>query len=234
MVAEGLLHGHAMSPVIEPSPGYQPPEANETATGQGSRWRRFWRTLASPFISGKEVVSYLAMINALKSEIELLTSYSNDTIYRLRYDGMCYDYISPSVERLLGYSSEEMRRMNLRSLIQETRIVTEGMRHVESYGSLEDSRKRGEVQKWQADYRIRRRDGSEIWVSDISYPWYGKNGAIIGSVGCLRDITDRVEAETAINEQLMEMASTDYLTGIANRRAFFQRFEQRVEAAAAT
>ena len=60
---------------------------------------------------------------------------------------------------------------------------------------LPPSRRRGEVNKWQADYLMQTRDGRRIWVSDISYPWFGADGAIIGSIGSLRDITDRVEAE---------------------------------------
>ena len=40
----------------------------------------------------------------LRDEIALLTSYSADTIYWLRYDTMQYDYIiSSSVLRLLGF-----------------------------------------------------------------------------------------------------------------------------------
>lgn len=219
-----------MPPVIE-NPYVRDEERAEEENGRGAkRWfKRLWQWLISPFVSGREVVSYIATINALKSEIDLLTSYSTDTIYRLRYDGMRYDYISPSVIRLLGYTPEELKQINLRSLILETRIVNEGMRNVESYHTLEENRKRGDVQKWQADYRIRTKDGREIWISDISYPWYGRNGAIIGSVGSLRDISDRVAAEQEINTRLMEMASTDYLTGAANRRTFFERLDKELK-----
>ncbi len=52
-------------------------------------------------------------VDDLRDEIALLTSYSTDTIYRLRYDTMQYDYISPSVERLLGYTQDEIRRMKV-------------------------------------------------------------------------------------------------------------------------
>lgn len=176
----------------------------------------------------REVLRYMAKINDLKDEINLLTAYSSDTIYRLRYDTMRYDYISPSVQRLLGYSQEEMKEMNFRSLIIDTKIVTDGLRSVDSYEKLEDSRRSGDVAKWQADYLIQTKDGRELWISDISYPWFDKKGNLIGSLGCLRDISDRVEAEVYARQELVRLANTDQLTGLANRRVFFEKLEDEI------
>jgi len=142
---------------------------------------------------------------------------------------MEYDYISPSVLRLLGYSATEMSKINFRSLILDTKIITEGMRSVDSYEGLEKTRMQREVSKWQADYLIKTKDGREIWVSDISYPWFDSKGNIIGSVGCLRDITDRVLAENMVRDELIRLANTDQLTGLANRRAFFARVEDEIK-----
>lgn len=176
----------------------------------------------------REVLRYIAKINDLKDEINLLTAYSSDTIYRLRYDTMRYDYISPSVQRLLGYTQEEMKAMNFRSLIIDTKIVTDGLRSVDSYEKLEDNRRSGDVAKWQADYLMRTKDGHEIWVSDISYPWFDKKGNLIGSLGCLRDISERVDAETFARQELVRLANTDQLTGLANRRVFFEKLEEEI------
>lgn len=179
--------------------------------------------------SGRAIWQFVAGHNALKSEVELLTSYSTDVIYRLRYDIMAYDYISPSVNRLLGYTAEEMKGMNFRSLILETRIVTDGMRTVQSFDQLEQDRLSGDVHKWQADYRVKTKDGRQIWVSDISYPWFDKKGNIVGSVGSLRDISERIEAEERVKAELARLANTDPLTGTANRRAFFGRMDEEIK-----
>ncbi len=168
-------------------------------------------------------------VEELKAEIELLTSYSTDTIYRLRYDTMQYDYVSPSVIRLLGFTQDEIKRLSIRSLIIETRIVNDPLNPVESFTPLEENRKRGDVSKWQADYLIRTKDGRKIWVSDISYPWFDDKGAIVGSVGSLRDITERVEAEKRARDDIMRMTSTDLLTNLSTRRVFFDKLDDELK-----
>lgn len=165
----------------------------------------------------------------MRDEIALLTAYSTDTIYRLRYDSMKYDYISPSIQRLLGYSQEEIQKMNLRSLILETRIIANALKPLASFDRLEEARKRGDVNKWQADYLMRTKSGGQIWVSDISYPWFDKKGAIIGSVGSLRDITERVQAETLAKEEIGRLANTDSLTGLSSRSYFFTKLDDELK-----
>lgn len=168
-------------------------------------------------------------ISQLKSELELLRGYSHDVIYRLRYDTMRYEYISPSVERLIGFSADELQKMNLRSLIEETRMVSDTMRPVTSFEALEESRKRGEVLKWQADYKVRTKDGRRIWISDVSYPWFDDKGSIIGSVGTLRDITERVTAESRAKQDAAAALKQDELTGLFSRPVFFEKIEEELK-----
>ncbi|NDF12742.1 MAG: diguanylate cyclase [Proteobacteria bacterium] len=168
-------------------------------------------------------------LEQMKSEIALLTSYASDTVYRLRYETMSYDYISQNISRLLGFTPQEMMKLSIRSLILETRIVTNGMKTVDTFEDLEKKRKEGDVNKWQADYLMRTKDGRKIWVSDVSHPWFDEHGTIIGSIGSLRDITDRVEAENRVKEELSRIANTDALTGLSNRRQFFSFLEMELK-----
>ncbi len=165
----------------------------------------------------------------LRAEIQLLTQCSGDTVYRLRYDTMQYDYISPSVVHLLGYTVSELMHINMRKLILETRLISDSIQVVDSYSGLEENRKRGEVSKWQADYLMKTKDDRHIWVSDISHPWFDENGAIIGSMGSLRDITERIHAEQKIREELLRFISADTLTGLANRQMFWSRLENETK-----
>ena len=194
----------------------------------GAKKRRAKKaSFSKTFLS--KAVPFFSRLSALKSEVDLLTSYSADTIYRLRYDSMTYDYFSPSITRLLGFTPHEIKKINFRALIIETRIVTNGMKTVESFDDLEKSRQSGDVNKWQADYLIRTKDGRKLWISDISYPWFDENGYIIGSIGSLRDITDRIEVEEEVKDELERLAHSDSLTGLPNRREFFQRLEYELK-----
>jgi diguanylate cyclase (GGDEF)-like protein len=103
------------------------------------------------------------------------------------------------------------------------------MKRVNDFSSLEERREQGEVNKWQADYLVQTKDGRQIWISDISYPWFDRRGNVIGSVGSLRDISDRIHAEEQVKAELTRLANTDPLTGAANRRVFFERAEDEIK-----
>lgn len=165
--------------------------------------------------------NFALQLQELRNEISLLTSYATDTIYRLDYRAMKYDYVSPAIARLLGFSPLEMRKINFRSLIVETKIVTDGLRKIDSFDELEKKRIGGDVGKWQADYLIRTKSGDKIWVSDVSYPWFDVNGKVIGSVGSLRDITDRVKVELEMEAKIEELNDKDKLTGLEGKNAFY-------------
>ena len=167
-------------------------------------------------------------LSQLQSEFNLVMHTSGDAVYRLRYDSMSYDYISPNIKTILGYSAKELQSLNFRSLISETKIISDFMYPVKDYSDLEKIRKNGDVHKWQADYLMRAKNGKRIWVTDISRPWFDKKGSVIGSIGSLRDITDRVNAENFVKNELVRLAHTDALTGIANRRYFFERLEEEL------
>jgi diguanylate cyclase (GGDEF)-like protein/PAS domain S-box-containing protein len=161
--------------------------------------------------------------------LQMLAGYATDMVYRLRYDTMRYDYISPSAEKLLGFTPDELKKLNFRSLILETRLVTHAMRQVTDFGGLERNRQQGKTLKWQADYRIRTKDGKTLWVADVSYPWFDDAGAMIGSIGTLRDITERVQAEEQHAAELSRTMTIDTQTGLPLRTQFFSRLESELK-----
>ena len=176
----------------------------------------------------KYYIPLTGKIKKLEDEIALLTSYSSDTIYRLRYDTMRYDYVSPAITRLLGFTVEEMKTVHFRSLILETKIIKDRIEFVNSFEKLEKSRQHGEVSRWQADYLVRTKDGRKIWVTDISYPWLDATGKVIGSIGSLRDITERIEAELRTHQEMQKLTYTDLTTGLANRSSFFAQLDDEL------
>lgn len=79
---------------------------------------------------------------------------------------------------------------------------------------------------WEAEYRIRRNDGSYVPVSDRGIVVRDKTGKAVRMIGGLADISAQRQAE----EQLIHNASHDALTGLPNRELFLTRTRQAIEA----
>jgi len=110
-----------------------------------------------------------------------------DGVYRSTHDGRFID-INPSMVRIFGYDSrEEMLSLDIESAL---------------YFSPEDRENQNlnEEQEKVDIFRMRRKDGSEIWVEDHGRYVKDPDGIIIYHEGLLRDITERVQAENALRD----------------------------------
>ena len=125
-------------------------------------------------------------------------------------------YISPSCQRITGYSEAEFSNdpgLFLRIIHPEERHLLE--RHMKEEFAQEEA---------LLDFRIVRRDGTICWISHGCRPVYAKDGRFLGRRACNRDITDR----KLLEQELQHQAQSDYLTGLANRRHFIERGEEEV------
>lgn len=128
---------------------------------------------------------------------------------------------NPAAQRIFGYTEEEARGRDVHDLIADpadTIGIKEGMRRFSKNGD-------GPVVGATRELTARRKDGAqfpcEITVSSFSLDqqWY--------AVGTIRDITRRKQYE----QQLRDLATTDELTGLANRRALLQQAEAELDRA---
>ncbi|MBU0665566.1 MAG: bacteriohemerythrin [Proteobacteria bacterium] len=125
-------------------------------------------------------------------------------------------YISPSCERITGYSASEFITdpgLLLKIIHPEDRDLVE--RHIRDEFDQEAA---------QLDFRIIRRDKKICWISHGSRPVYAKDGRFLGRRASNRDITDR----KILEHELQRQAQFDYLTGLANRRYFIERGEEEI------
>lgn len=137
---------------------------------------------------------------ALKEREEkyrFLAENSGDVLYRLKYDSMYYDYMSPSIEKMTGYAPEEICVLGFSRLV--TRIEVPG-KGVVPRDAISMNRRAGQVGEYQADYLIRTKDGEFRWVRDHSFPWKDASGNVIGSLGILTEVTERKQAEEKLRE----------------------------------
>jgi PAS domain S-box-containing protein len=110
-----------------------------------------------------------------------------------------YIYVSPSCERLTGYSADEFLR---EPKLFETLVHTDDRkiypRHFHNKSDIV-----GPI-----DFRIIARNGEERWISHICQPVFSPDGRYLGRRASNRDITDRKLAENALQE------TTDYLENL--------------------
>lgn len=142
------------------------------------------------------------------TDFQLLAEYSGDVICRSGVD-MKFRYVSPSSFDVLGWLPEEMMAMDAFALIYPEDLP--GLFAVATRNFAPG------VEPDRASVRIRKKDGTYIWVEFIARVIRDPSTQeAIEAVVTMRDISER----KALEEKLSILALTDALTGLANRRAF--------------
>jgi diguanylate cyclase (GGDEF)-like protein/PAS domain S-box-containing protein len=78
--------------------------------------------------------------------------------------------------------------------------------------------------RFSIEYRMRRYDGEYRWMASTGVPRFDETGEFSGFIGSCIDITDHKIME----EELLELATTDGLTGLLNRRYFLVRLQEEL------
>lgn len=121
-------------------------------------------------------------------KFQAVAEFTHDWEYWVDPEGR-HIYVSPSCERISGYSPEEF--INDKKLFP--RIV-----HDEDRDSallrLKDTHVK-EGPPHSADFRLITKDGQVRWISHVCQSVYGQDGRWLGRRGSNRDITDRKKAE---------------------------------------
>lgn len=127
-------------------------------------------------------------------------------------------YVSPSCERITGYSTT--------TFYQNTRIM-EKIVHPDDYARFDKHFHAELLEVETVEFRIITKTGAERWISHVCQPVYNEDGSYAGRRASNHDITTRVVMEN----KLKELAITDSLTGVYNRRHFFELAESEFERA---
>ena len=136
----------------------------------------------------------------LKSEkmYRLLAENATDVIWTRDMD-LNLTYISPSIEKLIGYSVEEVmaipdsERMTPASMVLITKTFEEELK-LEARGHADPSRIK------TLDIEMIHKDGSRIWVEVTMKFIRNETGQALGILGISRDITQRKRTEEVLQK----------------------------------
>jgi diguanylate cyclase (GGDEF)-like protein/hemerythrin-like metal-binding protein/PAS domain S-box-containing protein len=193
--------------------------------------QKFWALVSASFtkykgsltmiLSINDITSRKNMENALAKEqnrMSLITTMMGDVIWVYNVSTDRYTYVSPSVENLRGYTSEEMMNQSIRQVIKPDSLLN-------LMNGLEER-----IAKFMSDpinspnynHEVEQtcKDGSTIWVEMSSRYRLTEDGQL-EVVGSSRNIDERRKSEARI-EYLNEH---DSITGLRNR-ASFRKYEQ--------
>ena len=184
-------------------------DENRSMVGKESTWRRkdgstFYVQETTRSVKGADgVVKYYegtvqditekrlaeAALRESKEKLEALVESIGDFVWELDSRGK-YEYVSPQVERILGYKSEEMiGKAPWDTVVEEERTTTV---------STFVEKVLGKQRFTDIVSRHRRKDGRIIFLETTAVPNLGKNGELIGYRGIDRDVTDRMRVEKAL------------------------------------
>ena len=116
----------------------------------------------------------------------LLATYSTDVISELGPD-LRRVYVSPSCEAMLGYDPRELVGRHCTDMLspEDQAVFAESLAVAREHG-----------QSRPATYRVRRKDGVEIWVETIGRWMPDGQGFVMAT----RDVTERLQAEARLRD----------------------------------
>lgn len=114
-------------------------------------------------------------------------------------DNWPVEYVSPNIKQVIGYSPEEFLNSSvLYSQIIHTEDLDRVFNEVKTFSSNDSSRFE------HRPYRLISKSGETRWVLDYTTILRDDSGNIIHYLGYIVDITERIVAESRINDSLKE------------------------------
>ena len=138
----------------------------------------------------RELLQANAALRESEEKYRLIAENSNDWIYLIDPDGQ-FKYVSPSSERITGYSAGEF--MNNPRLFLDI-IHPNDREQVDAHHVT----LRKEIKTGYLEFRILTKEGELRWIMHSCTPVYNDRGEYVGWSGTNRDFTERKQAEDTL------------------------------------
>ncbi|MDI9569111.1 MAG: PAS domain S-box protein, partial [Pseudomonadota bacterium] len=138
-----------------------------------------------------------AALEASERRYRLLAENVTDTIWVVNLETMRFDYVSPSIQRILGYSVEEAMECNIEDL-HAPESLEKALNRLQEEMDAEETGQADPTRSGAVELLQRRKDGTYVWVEAKVTFIRDKRGWPIAIQGVSRDISDRKQAEEAL------------------------------------
>lgn len=187
---------------------------------------RILERYSQPHVVNDEIVgrvwSFRDVTEQRKAQQELLLrnkaideSYHGVVMLDMTMDNHPIIYVNPAFERITGYSKEEVIGKNISLLYQKEKQQSAIQTINNSIKKFEDT---------EVEVRCFKKNGEMFWNSMHFTPVKNNTAYVTNYVVIINDITDRKKME----EQLIQQATHDALTGLPNRALLYDRIEQAI------
>ncbi|WP_299452219.1 PAS domain-containing protein [uncultured Microscilla sp.] len=138
---------------------------------------------------------------------QILTENSSDLIERFDRNHQLI-YTSPSIERILGYTLQERKKIKL------PKIAHPDDAHWLLQKIQENTTKKQKYSTYV--FRARHKQGHYIWLEVVANAFFDSNGQYEGAISSTRDVSERMEAEKKLqaNEERFRLAQNFANIGI--------------------
>ncbi len=156
--------------------------------------------------SKHQLENYMAQLKASELRYRLLAENVTDTIWTMSLDPLRFTYVSPSVERMRGYSVEEAMAMPLEKTLTQVSLerVSKALEEElarETAGNFDPNRsKTFEVEQYC-------KGGSSSWAEVTTSFLRDEEGKAVGLLGVTRDISERKRADQLYQAKVAADAS---------------------------
>ena len=168
----------------------------------------------------------VAELQAGEEKYRLLTETMLDVVWTADAETLCFRYVSPSVERLLGYTPAELVGTSLLAAVDPAVIDdVKGLirKGVDTFLSLSP----GTPAFRTDELHLPCKHGGGVWVEVLSTCCRNPRTGVVELHGVARDISER----RATQARIAYMAQHDPLTELPNRAVLTDRLRQAIAAA---
>lgn len=137
----------------------------------------------------------MAQVSALAEEQQILLKHTRDFVYRHNTQGI-FNYLSPAVEKITGYSVEEWHT-------HYTNYLTDNPINEKVIAYTEETLRTG---KERPPYivEIRHKDGRHVLL-EVNERGYFRDGKVAGIIGVARDVTECMQTEEEVRKLCIQI-----------------------------